>query len=440
MSEVVAYSRFRWFVLLVQCMATSSSVVVMIAPASLIGVLARDLGVSVGVATGSLMGSFNLVMALSSLVGGAVCDRYGVIKAYAGSLLLLGTPFLALPWVGHSFACVVALRLIQGLGVGCILSSVVVIATSWFPPEQRGIVTGFQGMSSTLGLAVGFMAAPAALASTGTWQGALALLSVGCLVALVLVLAMLAGPGPAVAPCTAEEFEDGAFSRACRQPVTWLVVAIMFSFAWVYAAFNDLTPGYLAIAPPVGIGLGPQLGGKLMMMVQFAAMTGSVTSGYVIEKVFRGSTRPVIMIGYLLFGAATLSLVFPIVHTRMPGLAGCLVAAGFFEAWVIPGALAFYSVHYPAHIAGRLAGLSFGIGGFGGTLGVIVGAFALHHTGNYHVSIFIVGAAALTGLVLAAGLRAPASPLCELMPALGEGDDQGSGGDAGGIAVPIKAE
>lgn len=97
-------------------------------------------------------------------------------------------------------------------------------------------------------------------------------------------------------------------------------------------------------------------------------------------------------------------------------MVACLLAAGFFQAWVVPNALAFYSLHYPAHIAGRLVGLSFGIALFGGTAGIVAGAFALHHTGNYRVSILLVSSVALAGFALSTALKAPNAGFCGEVP------------------------
>jgi MFS family permease len=310
--------------------------------------------------------------------------------------------------LGTSLAWVLALRGVQALGVGCIAASVSTVAARWFPAEQRGIVTGFQGMSVTLGAAIGFLATPVAYAATGTWRSAMLWLTVGCLLGLVLTLLIPFGPAPAEAACRSDECDRGAFGLACRQPATWLVVAIMFCLSWVYCAFNDLTPGYLAIEPPVGVGYGPMLGGKLMVLMQLSAMVGSVATGFVFEKVFKGKASPVLVIGYSLFALTAVAIMAPVIYSKMPYLVACLVLAGFFQAWVVPNVLAFYSLHYPAHITGSLAGMSFGIALFGGTTGIMAGAFALHRTGNYRASIVMVGAVAVFGLVLSLFLKPPA--------------------------------
>ena len=57
--------------------------------------------------------------------------------------------------------------------------------------------------------------------------------------------------------------------------------------------------------------------GKLMMAVQIAFMAGAVVTGFVFEKVFKGTARPVIMIGYALFAIFAVSIMWPAVYKNM---------------------------------------------------------------------------------------------------------------------------
>jgi len=411
MSESAQYPQFRWYVLFTLCMLTVATSVIMIFPAPLIGVIAKNLGKDLGVTTGVLMGGFNLALGLACIIGGFLCDRFGLVKvAIVGSVLMI-VPTLMLPYYGNSLPALVVLRLIQACGAGPILAMVACVAAIWFPPLQRGIVTGIQGMSVTLGIAVGFVSAPALNQAIGNWQVASAWLSVICFVGLALALVIPFGPKPPAMALTeinsAGASENGDFKLAMRQPVSWIGVLVIFCLCWVLSAFNDLTPAYFAIDAPVGVGYGPLMAGKLMTVVQVAFMFGAVASGFIMEKLFRGRTRPVILIGFALFAVFAVSIMLPAVFGTMPVLVTCLFLAGFFEAWVVPNVFAFIALHYPAHIAGKLSGMWFGIGLFGGTIGVILGATALHSTGNYHVSILIVGTMAIIGFILATFLKPP---------------------------------
>lgn len=180
MAETVSYPRFRWFSLLTLCVLTVATSVIMISPAPLIGIIAKSLQLGLGPTTGALMGLFNLALAAACIVGGFLCDRFGLVRVYTWSSVLMIVPTLALPYCGDSLGAAVAVRIIQAFGAGPILASVAAVAALWFPPLERGIVTGIQGMAVTLGIAIGFVAGPVAYAAVGRWQTAIAWQTISC--------------------------------------------------------------------------------------------------------------------------------------------------------------------------------------------------------------------------------------------------------------------
>ena len=138
MSEDISYPRYRWFVLLTLCVVTVATSVIMISPAPLIGIIAKHLKLDLGVTTGALMGGFNLALAVSCIVGGFLCDRFGLVKVYIWGSLLMILPTLALPYWGDTFGGVMLIRVLQAFGVGPILASVAAVAALWFPPSNEG--------------------------------------------------------------------------------------------------------------------------------------------------------------------------------------------------------------------------------------------------------------------------------------------------------------
>jgi MFS family permease len=389
-----------------------STTLISISPAPIIGDIAKSLNMSLGATTGAVMGVVNLVIAIACIIAGFLIDRFGFVKMLLVGAVLMIIPTAALPFFGDSFPILMIVRIIQSLGNGPVYASIAMIAALWFPPHQRGIVTGLQGSAVTLGFAIGFVTTPLAFESVGTWQVALAWQSVSAVIGLMLAIVLLFGPkAPGQPQVGAFDHvalsEKGDFKLVMRQPVSWVGIAIIFCVIWVMAAFLDLTPGYFAIDPPTGVGYGRMMAGKLMMTVQIAFIFGSAATGFVLEKVFKGVVRPVITIGYLIFAVFAVSILWPTVYKNMSVLVVCLVVAGFFQAWVVPNIFAFISKHYPARIAGKLQGSWFGIGQFGGAVGVAVGATALHNTGNYRMSIVIVGVVSVIGFILAQFLKPP---------------------------------
>lgn len=413
MSENLAYPRFRWLMLCALCTVTAASTAIMISPAPLMGVIAEHFRLSLGTSTGYYMGVFNLFVAISCVCGGIACDRVGLVPVFLFCSVLLIVPTLAIPYAGDSVEGLLVLRSLQALGAGPILSAVSPLAALWFPAQERGIVTGFQGMSVSLGIAVGFVAAPALLAATGDWQVAMAWLSLFAFAGLLVTLVPAFVRKPQVPLSPGDVYEQAhapaeEVRLAFRQSATWIGVVVVFCYMWILNAFNDLTPAYLAVPRPLGLGFGPMKAGQYMMGLEIAYMAGAVAAGFIMERIFRGRAKPVIALGFLVFAVFAVSILAPAVTSSGAVLLACLMAAGFFQAWIVPNAMAFVALHYPPHVTGKVVGTWVGVGIFGGTAGVLVGAAALRHTGSYVASVWIVGAVALAGLLGTLLLRAPA--------------------------------
>jgi MFS family permease len=411
MSTTVIYPRFRWFVLLTLFIVTVAQSIVLISPAPLIGIISKTLGISLGETTGITMGTFTFFVAISAIIGGAIIDRIGVIRVFLGSLCLLIIGSLLVPVIGASVGGMIALRIIEGCGAGPIMAAVSAVAAQWFPAQERSIVTGVQGMSFGLGIALGFIAAPAIFEGTGNWQTAMAGMSVVSIVGLILSLFVVFGPKAPVVNsleiCDVSSGNASEFKLALGQIATWSGILCIFLFSWLNQAFNDITPGYLAIESPVGLGLGPMEAGKIMMIYQIAFMVGAVVSGIVTEKLFGGRAKPVVLISFLVTAVFTFSVKLPAVYSNQSTLLTCLIIAGFFMAWVNPQVMAFVAKNYPEQITGKVGGLILGIGIFGGTAGVAAGSTALHTTGFYLVSITIVSVVAIVGGIVTLGLNPP---------------------------------
>lgn len=398
------YPNFRWFVLLALIIATAASTVLMIAPAPLIGEISTALAIHPGHATTLMMGTWQIVGATSCLVAGFFVDRFGPAKLMVAGCIIHIVPSLLFPLAGTHVGFLLALRIVQALGMGPINAVLGVLAATWFPVRQRGAVAGLQGMSTSAGVLLGFLIAPATYVHTSNWLATMQWMVVAPIVALIFSCVLLFGPKP---PAFQQDEADkpdsasqGIFAEALRSGSTWALIACVFVTCWFFTGVNDLVPGYIAIAPPMGLGYGPVLAGKVMGIYQILFMLGALLVGFIFEKVFRGNVKVTLSVGFLLSAVLICSILLRAVNATAPRLGVVLSIAGFFGAWAIPVVMAFISINYHHSIVGRLTGLAFGIGLYAGVPGIFVGATALKLTGGYHVSIYIVTAVALIGLVI----------------------------------------
>ncbi len=413
MKEAIIYPKFRWFVMVTMIIGVMAQGIIMIAPSPLIGEVAKYLDTELGLTTLTVMALWTVTVCIGGIIGGMVVDRIGIVKVYlvCGVLLILSA--VLTPLVGPSLPAIIVLRLIGGLGTGPILTTIARMAAEWFPVKERGLITGVQGMCTALGVFVGFGLAPAAFTATHSWPVTMAWMSVPAIIFLGFSIILLFGPK---APeLVVEEHEDAQaaakdFKLALREPVIYLCVVYVFLFNWLIQAINDLTPGYFAVASPVGVGFGPVAAGQLMMAFQLVFMIGALLSGWLNDKIYKGNYRLQVMLAFIITGIY--------LFVRLPGVVGqgpnpllliIMLVSAFFLGQGISVIMAFIAKNYPEHITGKVGGMAMGLGLIGGTIGVSLGSAALTQTQNYQTSILIVTVIAVIGFFVAIALRKPAA-------------------------------
>ncbi|MFH1154441.1 MAG: MFS transporter [Pseudomonadota bacterium] len=405
------YPKFRWFVMITMIIGVIAQGVIMIAPAPVIGEVASYLGKELGLVTFAVMGLWTVTVCIGGVVGGVVVDKIGIVKVYFISGLLLVVSTVLIPFAGKNLVLIIILRLIGGAGVGPILTSISRMAAEWFPLEERGLITGVQGMATAMGIFVGFGTSPLVYKATSSWPTTMVFMAVPAIVFLLFTIIMQFGPkAPEI---LLEEKEDPKaaamdFKKAISEPVIYLCIVYVFLFNWLIQGINDLTPGYFGIPEPVGVGFGIQTAGMLMMFFQGTFMLGSLLSGWLNTKLYKGNTKLQIMLAFI----------FTAVYffVRLPGVLGqgpnmilfcVLCITAFFMGQGIATIMAFISKNYPEHITGKVGGMAMGLGLIGGVVGVGLGSRAITQTGNYQVSIFIVTIVSVIGFFLAVALKKP---------------------------------
>jgi cyanate permease len=200
------------------------------------------------------------------------------------------------------------------------------------------------------------------------------------------------------------------FQLALRQPVTYIGALIFICGSWILQAFNDLSPAFLAVAPPIGVGLGPVLAGTIMVANIFGGMIAAASSGFLMKKVTNMQAKPIIITGFICAAIFTYSISLSFINSHMPALVIILLLAGL-NGLTMPCCVAFIALCYPPSITGRIEGIWQGIGIFGGSFGVFAGAAALSATGNYNMSFVIVSAVAIIAVIISLFIN-PSKAFC----------------------------
>ena len=194
MSEAIQYPRFRWFALLTMVVGVVAQSVVMIAPAPLIGEVAKYLGRELGLVTFTRNG---------------LVDRDGLPGRHGRrSHCRQGRRRKSLFCLFRFFDRICDIHTVRRQESDCDCRSpthrrsgyrthyhhLSRLTAEWFPSEQRPVITGFQGMAFALGVLIGFGLSPAVYASTQSWPATMVYMAIPAGIFLLLSLVMVFGP------------------------------------------------------------------------------------------------------------------------------------------------------------------------------------------------------------------------------------------------------
>lgn len=377
----------------------------------ILGNIAHDLNVSVPVAQSSFLGIFLFLVALSTLASGALADRYGMMRMLVVAHVAGTLPNLLYPFVGHMFAWVVVLRIVQGFAAGAVFALIPLCAVHWFNEDEKGRVVGIGMTMLNAGMMAGVVGSPILYQAMGNWRATMGSIGIIDAVLFIYVLYIVISHKayePSRSPINAggkKEIGWENLKEALHHPTTYIGVVMCLLISWHLNALNDLTPQYFAIDPPIGVGFGSVTAGKIMFVVQIGTVLGGVIGGFLLDKVFKGNSKPVLLIGFLLDSAAVFCIRFPAVYDNIVILIMIMFIAGLTVAFLNPAAAAFIAKAYPEGIVGRIVGLWLGIGAFGGALGIFASAYALHLTGTFRTTIMLFSCVGILGIVLSRLLR-----------------------------------
>jgi len=402
------YKPFRWFILATLVVVVAVQAVALITPAPLIGEIIATTGLQPGQVTWMTMGTWNLFVAIAAILGGPLIDKFGFKWMYIFGMVMIGIGWLLMPAIGHSFMGMTTARAIQAIGGGPIMGAGVYVSATCFPAKERAMVNGVLGAAMGLGIMAGLNLGPASMVAAGDW--AVGLSNLWPLAVLGIVMTIVCMVGPKVAPESANlaNIDDSAnasnlalYKKAILLPLTWIATACVVIASWFNQAYNDMTPGYLALEPPVGLGLGATGAGSIASLAQIGNIVGCLVVGVIVERVFKGKARAALMVAFAAMAVGAGLLLVPGINSSQTILTVVMMVTVFFLGWINASALGWIAKNYPAEITGKLGGMAQGIGIFGGLAGVAAGSAALQATGYYVVSTFIMVGVALGGVVVA---------------------------------------
>jgi MFS family permease len=295
--------------------------------------------------------------AITSFVAGALADRVGHGRVFRAGLALSASAFL-LAGIAPTFGWLLAARVVQGLGGGCVYGTSPGIVTLIATPQTRGRALGFLNFAMGVGFSAGPLIA-GVLVGTFGWPSIFLVRLPLALLALAWAVSALpsASAPPAARLVAARDVFRAPLLLAGAQ--SFVANAAIFAI-WLLAPFylvasrglSVLATGLLFTLTPLGTTLAAPVGGRLADRV---GVRGPVVAGLAVEA-----------LGLLLMSRCGPT-------TPLPIVALALLAAGF--------GVGLFQVTNMTQIMAAFATAQQGAaGGFAflaRTLGVVAGVTAL---------------------------------------------------------------
>ena len=414
-AQPINYPAFRWFVLLMIVIAGLSSGLMATSFPPLIGDISKALGIDQGTASFDFISLNYAGTAISLLISGFLIDRLGMLKVVLWSILLMAVSQASLIFAGGSVIAVTVSRIFIGLAIAPCLIATAPMLQQWFPRNEMGIVSAIQTISMSVGVMAGFIVSPFAFALLGNWvygQTCLAVVPfIGFIVALVVYIYSRNHQPPVVHVEAHQEAGSGKKKSLIMQllgnPVFWFGLCFMCSSQWVDKVSNSLIPGYLAANPPIGIGYGSLTAGKLMSLLPFAGIFAALLGGIMLDKVFGGKNRTLIILGSFTYFIAFLGIKLPSVYGNTSVLVIFLLMAGIGTPLTAPTLVGYVAKTFPQSLAATVLGLWQFCGVIIGTLAVMLGSLLLKITGSHSLFLTIQVAVAMVTVVCSFLLKSP---------------------------------
>ncbi len=277
-----------------------------------------DLGLTLTQA-GSFLSAYYVGPILMSLPAGAMADRWGVKRTLVLGQIVIAGGLLAVA-TSESYAVLIALMVVSGVGYGMLNPTSTKAIIGWFPPSQRATVVGLKQVGFPFGAMLGAAFLPLIGLGFG-WRWAVVASAVA-IAAGALASQMLYEDPPAKAGATV-----GSGRGAARQVLAdrdlWLIGGATLIFAGVQTVWM----AYLVLFLKEIIGLPLLAASRYLALAQAGGMAGRIVFGVLSDRAFGGRRR--------------LPLAIAGGGTALCSVAIAFTGAGSPASWLVPLALVF---------------------------------------------------------------------------------------------------
>lgn len=368
----------------------------------------KELGVSRAalspVFSASLVG-----LMLGALIGGPLSDRIGRRPVLLGGLVFFAIMSLLTVLAG-SIDSLLVLRLLTGLGLGCVMPNAIALTSEYAPERVRSTAVMVMFCGFSLGAALGGLAAAVLIADFG-WRSVFVAGGVLPLLGAIAVwrwlpesvrfmvlnggdkgriAAIMEKIDPTLAGKNVAYLADE--HKVGKSPVRQLFAdkrTLLTCLLWVVFFMSLMDLYFLSNWLPTVIhdaGIPVSSAALITAMLQVGGTVGTLVLGRVFDKV-----APFYALAVIYFLAAIFIAAVGMSSGSMPALVATIFGAGFCVIGGQIGANSLAAKAYPTAIRATGIGWSLGIGRIGSVLGPVIGGVLLSMQWNMR-ELFLVGA------------------------------------------------
>lgn len=330
---------------------------------------------------GIVQSSFLWGYMFSSVIGGALVDRYGGKKVMAWGAAFWSLATLLTPWAAnHSTTSLLAIRTFFGLAEGVALPSMNHLLSRWFPNHERATAVGLSMAGFQLGNVVGLILTPLVMTSIGISGPFVLFTSLGLLWLLTWISRVANDPQDCSSISTSElrliqaGKGDSSVVKGSPPPLrlllsklpTWAIILANVTNNWGYFVLLSWMPVYFKSVFDVNLKQAAWFSAVPWGTMAISCYVAGAASDYLIQSGYSTtSTRKIMQsIGFIGPGLALLCLNY----VRTPTTAAVfLTAALSLSSFSQAGFLLNMQ-----DIAPQCAGFLHGISNCAGTLAAII--------------------------------------------------------------------
>ena len=266
----------------------------------------------------------NLLWGLGQPFAGAIADRFGTFRVMFVGALLYAAGLLMMRYAATPLSLDLGAGVLVGFGLsGCSFNLVLSAFAKLLPPERRGIALGAGTAAGSFGQ---FVFAPfgVALIDNFGWQAALTVFAALMLLIVPLSLALSTPPATtANVPAAQQQSFRTALAEAFGHRSYVLLVLGFFTCGFQLAFVTVHLPAFL-----VDRGISAQIGGWVMASIGLFNMIGSLSVGWLQNRLPKRYILSAIYFARALATVAFISLPDHAVHCdrvrrRSPACCGC---------------------------------------------------------------------------------------------------------------------